>query len=200
MAAMDVGDVLEATLNGRFDTTDEMINVLQVKISDAQGGSAAEALAFISEWTIGLMTALSGAVTTRYSIPTIDIHNLTQNTFVGQFITTLGGLNASEALPPQITALIMARTTTVSVEGRKYAPVFGEDQCNGGRWSAAAQAAMIAFGGLWSALFVATNLVAGTGIIVTKLAGVMTAEHPIAATRIIIDARTQRRRTIGRGS
>lgn len=200
MAAVDVGDVIEVILNGRFQATDEMVNVFQAEMVTVPLGTAAETITWVSEWTIAGMTALVSQVSVLYTIPTIDVFNLTQQTFLGQFTTTLGGADAGEALPPQVTALVMARTTTLRVEGRKYLPVFGEAQQVAGRWTAGAQAAMTAFGAVWVDPFIDTAGTIGQGVIVTKLGGVMTASHNILATRIIIDARTQRRRTVGRGS
>lgn len=201
MAAIDVGDVLEAVIKGKFLSTDDIVSVFQTKITDEQGGTAAEGLIFIDEWFTALVTSLVAEFSNAYSVPEILVTNLTQDSFIGQLTPAFAGTNVADATSPQICALVMARTGVTSVQGRKYLGVFTEEDVDGGTWSTGLIDNLVTAADVWQDLFLASNSVEGEGQVVTKDAtGAMTDHRNITGTRVICDTRTQRRRTLGRGS
>ena len=200
MADIDVNDILEIAVLGRFNTTDDVINVYHVEITDAQGESKAEALSAITEWFAGLAAEVEVLVSNDYLVVELKVTNLTQSTFIGIVTIGVSGGNAGETLPPHVTALIMARTTAAGVCGRKYLPPMGEDQQDNGTWSGTANTALDAFAAFWETAFTATNNVALIARIVTKIAGVFSTSREIVSTKVIRDTRSQRRRQLGRGS
>lgn len=200
MADVDINDVIEVTAKGKFNTADDIINVYQAKITDPQGGTKAETLSWVGEYLVAIGTPLNPLFHPTYELVELIVENLTQNTFLGQIVVGTIGTNLSEALPPQVCALVMARTPTPAIDGRKYLGPFGEDTQSQGIWTAGTLTALQAFATVWEDVFVAVNLVTGVAVIVTKVPLMPPVEHTIEGTRVILTTRTQRRRTIGRGS
>ncbi|GAG89688.1 unnamed protein product, partial [marine sediment metagenome] len=184
MADVDVNDVLEITWKGKFNSADDIVNVFQARITDPQTGTKAEAIVWVTEWVEDLVTTIINELHPTYELVEVIVENLTQDTFIGQDVVGQIGINTSEALPPQVCALIMARTPVPEVDGRKYLGVFGEDTQSQGIWNAGAVTALQAFASVWSSTLVATNSVAGVGVIVTKVAGSISADHDIEGTRV----------------
>lgn len=200
MAAVDIDDILEITVKGFFGQADDVINVFQAKITDPLMGTADEALGWSAEWILGIFTAIKAQLSSQYAYDEITVDNLTQQTFLGQDFAGFLGDNASEPLPPQICALVMARTAEATVDGRKYFGVFGEDMQDGGAWSAVTKANLALAGQFWKDPLTGAIGVTGQGQVVTKLPPDPPLGRNIAAVKVIRDCRTQRRRTLGRGS
>ena len=200
MADIDAGDILEVTVKGRFDQTDDVINVYHAEITDAQGESKAEALVWVGEWFTDLAEAIEDLVSNDYLVVEIHVQNVTQDTFIGVITVGVSGSNVGETLPPHVTALVMARTATAGVCGRKYLPPFGEDTQDNGTWSGTTNTALDAFAAVWEVSKTASNNVIGIGRVATFVAGVFSTSREIIATKAIRDTRSQRRRQLGRGS
>ena len=200
MADVDPNDLVEITTLGRFNGSDDVLNVWQAKITDPGDGVAQTTVDWAQAWIDDLYDELLAQLVVAFSIDGIEVTNLTQDTFLGQDFTQKVFLNASEALPPQVAGLIVGRTAAPTIDGRKYFGVFGEDQQVGGAWLAAAKVAMAALGGLWRVSFTDANLTVGIGQVVTKSVLLPPVGRDIQAVRVIADTRTQRRRTLGRGS
>ena len=201
MAAIDTNDILEVVVKGRFAFADDIVSVFQAKITDPQGGTNDEALVWVEEWFTDMITPLATSLSDSYTVAEMLVQNLTQDLFVGQICPDFVGLNTAEATSPQICALVMGRTSNPAIQGRKYSGVYCESNTANGTWNAAMITALEGFADVWGDLLTGANSVEGRGQVVTKDAmGVMTGSTDIVGTRIITDTRTQRRRTIGRGS
>lgn len=200
MADVDTNDVIEIVSKAEFAGGDDVVNVYQAKITDPQTGTAQETLDWVEEWLEALITPLATRLSDQLVSTEITVDNLTQAKFLGDVTPSFVGLSAADPTSPQIVALVIARTATKGVQGRKSIGVLTEDNQAGGNWDAATIAVLEVYGDAWKDSLVAANDVAGTGIVVTKVAGALTAEHPITSIRVIADTRTQRRRTLGRGS
>lgn len=200
MADVDANDLIEVTVKGFFGQSDDVINVFQAKITDPLGGTANETLGWATEWILGIYTTIIAQLSTDYAYDEISVDNLTQETFLGQDFSGLIGTNVSEALPPQICALVMGRTAERTVDGRKYFGVFGEDMQDAGAWNAATKTQLALAGDFWKDELTDAIGVVGIGQIVTKAPPAAPVGRDIVATKIIRDCRTQRRRTLGRGS
>lgn len=200
MADVDINDLLEITVKGFFGTADDVINVFQVKITDPLTGTADESLGWAAEWVLGIYSTISAQLSSQYAYDEITVDNLTQGTFLGQDFAGFIGANASEPLPPQICALVMGRTAEAPVDGRKYFGVFGEDMQDGGAWNAATKANLALAGAFWKDPLTGAIGVTGQGQVVTKLPPAAPVGRDIVAIKVIRDCRTQRRRTLGRGS
>lgn len=201
MAAVDTDDIVEVVVKGKFNGADDIVSVYQAKITDPQGGSAAEVVAWVEQWLEELVTPLALSLSPLYSTPESLVTNLTQDTFLGQITSTFVGLGTGEATSPQICALIMARTAAPKVQGRKYVGVFGEEMQSGGVWTEDMITALDLTAQVWQDSFQGGFDVVGQGQVVTKdAAGDLVTSRDITGYRIICDTRTQRRRTLGRGS
>ena len=200
MAEVNANDLVEVKVNGTFQGSDDVLNIFQAKMTDPVGGTAAETLVWASEWILALYVALISEFVDTYGFSSVDVQNLTQDQFLGNPVTLFLGANVSDPLPPQSCALIMARTAVDEIDGRKYFGVFGEDTQAGGLLAAGVLTDLATFGGNWRVPFAATNAVVGIGQVVTKAPPAAPVGRDITAIRVITHIRTQRRRTLGRGS
>lgn len=200
MADIDAGDVLEIAVLGRFNTTDDVINIYHCVITEPKGESKAEALSWVGEWFTDIAATIEDQVSNDYLVVELKVSNATQDTFIGIITVGVSGSNAGETLPPHVTALVMARTDVSGICGRKYLPPFGEDTQDNGTWGGTTNTALDDFADVWATEKTAVNLVVGKAVVATFVAGVFSSSHPIEATKVIRDTRSQRRRQLGRGS
>jgi len=104
--------------------------------------------------------------------------------------------NIVDPLPPQVAALVFAGTNAAKVQGRKY--IFGlteEDQV-AGAWTSTMVIELAKFAALWIADFVVDARTYRFGVVNTPV----TAFRQFTNAVVQGDSRTQRRRTLGRGS
>lgn len=200
MADVNVDDIVEVKVNGSFQGSDDVVNIFGAKITDPVGGTAAETLVWASEWIIDMYTEIIFDLAGTYGFASVDVQNLTQDAFLGNPSTLFLGSNPGEALPPQICCLLMGRTAVDAIDGRKYMGVLGEDTQSGGLFNALLLTRMAAFGAKWRTSFLAASAVIGIGQIVTKAPPAAPVARDITSVRVITHGRTQRRRTLGRGS
>lgn len=104
--------------------------------------------------------------------------------------------NIIDPLPPQVAALVFAGTNIAKVQGRKY--IFGltEEDQNAGVFSATMVTELALFGAAWIADFVVSGRTFRFGVVDTP--PVVFRQFTNAVVQA--DSRTQRRRTLGRGS
>lgn len=200
MADVNADDIVEVKVNGSFQGSDDVVNIFHSKITDPVGGTAAETLVWASEWILDMYAEMIFDFAGTYGFASVDVQNLTQDAFLGNPVTLFLGSNPGEALPPQICCLIMGRTSVDEIDGRKYLGVLGEDTQNGGLFNALLLTRAAAFGAKWRTVFAASSAVVGIGQVVTKAPPAAPVGHDITAVRVITHGRTQRRRTLGRGS
>lgn len=200
MADVNIDDLVEVVVKGKFFFVDDVLNVFQAKMTDPGDGTAATTVTWAQEWIDDLYDELLAQLTTDYEIDSIEVDNLTQGTFLGQDFTPKTFTGAGDALPPSVCGLIIARTAEQSIQGRKYLGVFEESQQNNGIFIAAARTAMAAFATLWRSSFTDAALTVGLGQVVTKFPIGPPVGRDIISTRVISGTRTQRRRTVGVGS
>ncbi len=104
--------------------------------------------------------------------------------------------NITQALPPQVAALVFAGTNISKVQGRKY--IFGltEEDQSAGVWTATMIIELAKFGVLWIADFVVGGRTYRFGVV----GGITPVFRQFTNSVVQGDSRTQRRRTLGRGS
>jgi len=104
--------------------------------------------------------------------------------------------NIIDPLPPQVAGLVFAGTNIAKVQGRKY--IFGltEEDQNAGVWSGTMITELGKFATLWIADFVVAARTFRFGVVNTP----PTLFRQFTNAVVQGDARTQRRRTLGRGS
>lgn len=200
MADVDLGDIVEVQVLGQFKGTDAVENVYQAKMTDPGGGTAAETVDWAKEWILNLTLTIQNELSINYGYEEIQVLNLTQDTFLGQDFSIVGGLGAGDALPPQNCALVMGRTLEPTVDGRKYLGVFIETVQTDGVWSAALRTNLASFGNVWKDEFTSVALVKGQGQVVSKPPLAPIVPRDIQSILVVSGVRTQRRRTLGRGS
>ncbi len=110
-----------------------------------------------------------------------------------------GGLsftNVIDPLPPQVAALIRAGTNISKVQGRKY--IFGltEEDQDAGSWTGTMITELAKYAANWIADFIVSGRTFRFGVVNTP----PTLFRQFTNSVVNANSRTQRRRTIGRGS
>lgn len=130
MAIPGLGDLVEVACVHTFNGVDEMINVWHLHVAVAGSGSETD----FSEDLITLFGGLYGNIedemSNKVDAQEIRWRNVTDDgptifvPWIGGGYN--GGTGTADALPPGTTALILERTGTKGVQGKKYMPVFTE--------------------------------------------------------------------------
>lgn len=133
----------------------------------------------------------------------VKLLNITRKETYGVFPWTFAGSNVgTDDLPAQICAEVLAYTKDSGRFGRKYLGPMVESEVTDGVWSAAMQAALSGFAGIYIQQFVGgvtgNTYTAGVARKVGA-AYVFQAFAGALGTQVITYARTQRRRTPGYG-
>lgn len=198
--AIEVGDILRVAFQWFVNGTDEQVNVHHFLV-DTLGDSTGDTdflermIALIAaEWyseVVGLIADnVVGALVTSA--------NLTKNEVLATLPNPIdGAYAAAEMLPRQATALVCWNGSTPRRQGRTYLPVFTEGtNTDNGAWESTALAALEAFGA------VALDTIFDDDVGVSRVISNADGSSWIFPTAVVIPVapRTQRRRTLGRGS
>lgn len=207
---MPTGDIMRATIEGKFDSEPVMIDLGFVSNSGAtefQGD--ADGLNAELQTALGMggggaafMTPLS----VQYALTGIRIQDLAPGVAAGVLYTLgdTGGNLVDDALPPQCALCVTWRTALKGREnrGRSYLTGFAEDSQNGGYWigetqdwaiAAFAQPLLDAFGPLGTGNYALSviHTVSGGARLIPPTA------TPITSFTVHNDVRTQRKRGPG---
>lgn len=137
----------------RFDTVSagDMYNVYDFFVSE---GSATDTqlLATLELFVEDAYTNLLGSIHQTVTLQEGKVNQMLWSgtewivsRYVGQILPTLAFTGSTEALPHATSALVQFLTTTPRVVGKKYLPVFNEEQQNGSFLIAGALSAMLAY-------------------------------------------------------
>lgn len=196
---VNVGDVLRASARSNFGTGGfDLVNVFHFQFDSAAAIPDAQAVTDIGAILEDMENAVISRIGTIIKYVDITIQNITQNTLLGAnpWPTITAGLEPGDVVSPQVAALIIGRTLTPGIQARKYHYGAGENQVNNGTFLST----MLTSLGNYAARYIADNFIVGetyTPIAYNKL---LDRRTKLTSSLVIATARTQRRRTIGRGS
>lgn len=115
-------DILRVDVVGAFDSTEDLVNSYQVRVTD--GGPVAEAGALddLKDFFDAIYQILKTIQHAVVVWEKIRAYNLTQNTLVGElsFDTPIAGTLAVTTQPPQFAGVVNFPTQWGRVTGRKY--------------------------------------------------------------------------------
>lgn len=129
----------------------------------------------------------------------VTVQNITQDVVLGNtpWPTLTFGILAAQQLPSPVAALVVGVTGVPQVQGRKYLGGFTEDDQNVSIVSGTLLTALANFG----VQYIAQKVVGGvTYTPFVRQVALPNALHPLIGAKAIAVFRTQRRRTLGRGS
>ena len=197
--AVVVDDILQANsqvIHG--ETADLGLNVWSFQVDVVPVGGDADVRDDLLEYVDAFFGEIVALIATEYQGGTIEVFNRTQDEFVGASILSWAGSGTSDALPPTVAALYLGKTNTKRVSGRKYIFGIGQDEDNTGRWVAGA---IITFE---NAITKYVDSFTGTlggeytpGVTRTEFG--VPSFTPFSGGQFVVNNRTQRSRTIGRG-
>lgn len=182
-----------------YDDASEIVNVVHVRLGSTVASSDADVLDDLAEFVEDVWENVVPAMSNLVTHDRIEVKNVTLGGVFGSLPANanLDGTDSSaNALPPQTTALVIFPTLISRIQGRVYLPPFSEASNNAGFIDPAKVAMMDAFGAEMLLPYTGPN---GTEMSYIVRASSGTGLVPVS-TRSIPTFRTQRRRTIGRGS
>lgn len=200
--AVQVGDFLRASATfANNDNTDKYANVFHWRVDTLVNADDTAVANDLEQELEALYTTISGSISIKLIPEEVTVINATRDEFVAVQQFSFGFAGAGEYTPPQVAALVIGRTQKPRVQGRKYIPMIPEGINEDGNLTAASLVEFDAF----AARFVSPLDTPATGNAYTP--GVCKYQGPIAVefnafkeAKVIRGLRTQRRRTIGRGS
>lgn len=133
--AVNQNDILEIAAVHTYNGVDEVINVWHVRRSVAGSSTESDTDEDIQGGMRDLYTTIESSISSDVVTVELRWRNITQNgptRFIAFNNTYTGGLGTGDMLPPGVAALLIMRTGTVGVQGKKYLPPFTEPSNNGG--------------------------------------------------------------------
>jgi len=198
--AIETGDVIRTAIHWLINGTDEIVNVHPFYVNSLIGTpSDAEILDDIANTILGdFYYAVLAGMSDNIAGHIIDFFNLTKNETYSPLDNPLDGTGAAaDTLSHQVTGLVCWNTGFPHRQGRCYLPPFTETGVDdNGFWTSGYLGSLTDFAEY--ALDVMTGDVCTVHRVVCHADG-SSVLYPSAAT-VPTAPRTQRRRTIGRGS
>lgn len=198
---VEIDDVLRVSGRLTFDNNED--DIVGVHHYEVTGGSETDAQTLINIGIVmeSIYATVVGRQSQDISYEEITVKNVTQNVILGDtpWPTLVAGALADDALPPQVTALVLASTPSPTRQGRKYAGGFVELDNVGGLLAGALVAAL----GNFADNYVLTQVIGPINyrpVIMSSPDGPLQPIFPLLVGKVILAFRTQRRRTLGRGS
>lgn len=140
MAIPGLGDIIEVVMTHKHNNIDDVINVWHLKVAVAGSGTELQLSADLIDMFTDIYAVIEADICTTIDPVQLSWRNVTDDgpmNFQAWSGTYTGGTNSGDCLPPGATALMLLRTGTKGVLGRKYLPPFGESRQADGVWGAA---------------------------------------------------------------
>lgn len=180
------------------ETTDLGINVFTLRVKTLPLGGDEDILVEVAQYVDEFMLAMKENISFEYAGSLGTLNNITQGDYVGSPNMTWQGLSQYDALPPTVSALFTARTAETRITGRKYIMGIDQESDNTGRWTSASLLQFnLAVPKYWEEFTGSLTGVYEPGV--WTASGPMLGFHAFKSGQIIVNNRTQRSRTIGRG-
>lgn len=198
MATIIAGDIIRVSSVWKYNATDDQVNVLHLKVGADMAASDNDILDDILEYVHDAYLNVQSFFSTLVTHDHFEIVDVTRALHFGTFgaDSALDGGQTGDALPPQVTGLVIFPTTSSRIQGRVYLPTFGEAQNASGAWVSGVMTGMTDFG-----IALTAPVTEGNGTRVQYVvrehggSGIIPRSY-----RVIPNPRIQRRRQVGRGS
>ncbi len=126
-------DVLRVSAEGgNSDASQMYVNIFHWRIITLVDGTDATVGAEVKTFMDTTLTTLLSILNTNVGFTNYSIVNVTQDVILDDEVTVLTGSDASTSISSQVAALVLGRTATVRVQGRKYIGGMGEAQVDSG--------------------------------------------------------------------
>lgn len=196
-----LNDVIRASVKADYDFADDVVNVFWFRLTTVIDGSDAtlevDAVAIIES----LFANIAGSIGSKLAQDNVTLINKTQDEFIGEAALTTNFNGAGDVLPLQCAALVIGRTAKPRTQGRKYLGPLPEGVQQDGILTAASRIEFDAFAAEYVApLSPASGNVWEAGVAKLGAGGVLVSFEPFKEGKALGAIRTQRRRTLGRGS
>lgn len=150
-------DILQAVWKSKHtDPNTIMVQAFYYKASNVVDGDEANVQLDMEQQHISLFENIQTSLSNRYEMTAVRVTNQTQKTLIGEGpgagFTGIGG--AGEVLPAQDAALVVARSTKLGHQGRKYLGPLLEGVVDNGALLPANLANFDAFGQMWDSEWV----------------------------------------------
>lgn len=183
----------------------DLENTMSLELLSPPSLTDAQAQTDIGEFMEVLYSTIQSVMPTGLQFIDITIQNLTADAapLVAGWPTFVAGLSAGVLTSPQIAALVLARTAVSRKTGRVYVPGMNEAGVQSGVWVGSTLTALQNFAAQLLLTQVRTNgnwrYAVRTRAVVPPPTNINSYDIPISAS-VILNARTQRRRSLGFGS
>lgn len=193
-----IGETARIAARMNFAGVADIVNVYWAE--NLSGGIVSDANILIDAGALMeiLMNQINANLSNLMTYEDISVSNISTGSPIGVApwpVLTVGG-SASDAIPTQVAALVIGRTSFARVQGRKYLGLFVETSKVGSAWSVGVLTALANFATQWETSQIVNGRTYEFGVWRPSLASLVTFRN----TAVLADARTQRRRTPGRGS
>lgn len=199
--AVSLGDVVEVALSMEFELGSEQVNVFHLKLGAVIDGADDQVHADLQTWLdngyAGIAPIMSGDTKFRE----LRIRNVTDDgptLFYPWSGTFDSGASGGDDLPPGVSALVLYRTATKRVLGRKYLPTFLESAQSFGAWTPATMDILATFGADTGVAFDGDS--SGNNYAPVVWSRVNALAYPIISTQAQSQVAYMRTRRVGRGS
>jgi hypothetical protein len=198
-----VGDVLRLSAEALYKALDDVIGVFWLRVDVLVDPTEELVVAELEAWVETLYDNASGIISTNVLGNRVVVLNARKDEFVGEASWDFAGTAAPPDLPAQSCALLVGRTSRPRAQARKYLGVLTEGVQDDSQLTAAAFTAAENMANAWNDQHVAPSGNTYTPGVLNQTA---TAPPPpddfneLTSMKAIRFIRTQRRRTLSRGS
>lgn len=201
--AVAVNDVLRVSVEFKYKGAEDVVAVFWLRVDTVVDPTPNLVAQECASWAEGQYALVNGIISSNTVGERVVVNNQRKAEFVGEGIFTYVGAGAPPDLPPSVAALAVARTNKPRTQGRKYIGVLTEGTQDDGILTAAARTAVQSFADNWDQQYTAGS---GNQYTPGVLDQTIDAAIPpddfleLISLKAMPDTRTQRRRTLGRGS
>lgn len=198
--AINIGDVLRVAVSWIIDDVDQIVNVHMFQVAGV--GSNSDPDDFLDDLVTNVLTAFyseyDGAMSDNIAGYLVNAYDIMQDLVIAPVANPVDGTNnATDTTAHQLTPLVCWNGPNTRRQGRCYLPPTAEGAVtDNGLWEASMLATLASFGAR------ALDIMTGDQISVYRVISDKDALVSAVPTSVVIPTapRTQRRRTIGRGS
>ena len=197
--AIGVNDVLRITANMRLLTTDDIVNVFNIKVTAIVAPTDLSFMQSVAAWLDEAYLLILADLADNLSFVNVSGINITQDELLPSvdWTTIVAGSSLSPILPVQVAACVFFPTTTPRVRASKFFGGYTDDALEaGGAITAAAIARLQSCGDVLAAGVDELGDEATYGAYNT----VLSRFTPVDRAEVPVRWRTQRRRRLGVGS
>lgn len=194
-----VDNVIRVTAKLKRGDVDDQVNVYHLKVTDVGTDDQQQLRDALVEYLESFYAIVNVDISDTLTYDSVEIFNVTTGDPepTEPWTTLTIGLGDDEALPSGCCALMLGRTATGGVLGKKYLPTYTEPAQNGGVWTAPVLVRMLLAAAIWIAPFVSSTGSTFRPVVYSRLLEVA---HIFTGALVNSVVAYQRRRKRGVGS